>query len=387
MAVPLKYNVRNLFVRRVSSLMTVAGIALVVAVFVIVMALVAGLRTAITSTGSPDNLVVMRKGSTTETNSAVTIDQFNTLKFLPGIRRDDQGNTYSSPELTVQVLLERIGGGRDNMVVRGVLPVAMRVHENVRIVEGRMLAPGVNEVIIGKQLTSRYRNCRLGSTVKFGRGKWKVVGIFDSDGSSFESEIWTDVHDLQSDARRGEYYACIRLKTEPGADQAALIKRIDEDPRISLQAVTEPEYYREQSTVANQLRSLGMVVAIIMAVGAIFGAMNTMYAAVSARVAEIGTLRALGFSPGAVMGSFVLESLALALCAGVVGIILALPINGFSTSMANSLTFSSLAFSFRVTPLIVLEALLFAALMGVLGGSLPARQAMRIPVVDALRRP
>ena len=386
MAIPLKYNIRSLLVRRVSTAMTAAGIALVVAVFVIVMAMVAGLGSAISDTGSPDNVVVVRKGSTTETSSAVQLDQFDALKFLPQIKRDADGNPLASPELPVQVLMQRLGGTSDNVVVRGVLPVALQVHQNVHLIEGRMFKPALNEVIVGKALVGRYVNTSVGSTMHFGRGNWKVVGIFDAGGSSFESEVWADIHNVQDDTQRGAYYACARLKMVPGTEVDALIRRIADDPRINLQAQTETDYYKDQSVVANQLRALGMIVAIIMGIGAVFAAMNTMYAAVSARTTEIGTLRALGFRPGAVLGSFLLESLALAVAAGTLGVILALPINGFSTSFGNFVTFSTMAFAFRVTPAVVLQALLFAAVMGVLGGWLPARQAMRMQVVEALRK-
>ncbi|HKM99057.1 MAG TPA: ABC transporter permease [Candidatus Binataceae bacterium] len=386
MAIPLKYNVRSLLVRRVSTAMTAGGIALVVAVFVIVMAMVAGLGSAISDTGSSDNVVVMRKGSTTETSSAVNLDQFDALKFLPQIKRDASGNPLASPELPVQVLMERPGGTRDNVVVRGVLPVALLVHQNVHIIEGRMFKPALNEVIVGKALTGRYANTKVGSTMRFGRGTWKVVGIFDAGGSSFESEVWADIHNVQDDTQRGAYYACARLKMVPGTDEDAFIKRIADDPRINLQAQNELDYYKDQSVVANQLRALGMVVAVIMGIGAVFAAMNTMYASVSARTTEIGTLRALGFQPGAVLVSFLLESLALALAAGAIGVFLAMPINGFSTSFGNFITFSTMAFAFRVTPSVVLQALVFAVVMGVLGGWLPARQAMKMQVVEALRR-
>jgi putative ABC transport system permease protein len=386
MAIPLKYNIRSLLVRRVSTAMTAGGIALVVAVFVIVMAMVVGLGSAISDTGSPDNVVVVRKGSTTETSSAVQLDQFEALKFLPQIKRDADGNPLASPELPVQVLMQRSGGASDNVVVRGVLPVALQVHQNVHLIEGRMFKPALNEVIVGKALVGRYANTRVGSTMHFGRGNWKVVGIFDAGGSSFESEVWADIHNVQDDTQRGAYYACARLKMLPGTEVDALIRRIADDPRINLQAQTETDYYKDQSVVANQLRALGMIVAIIMGIGAVFAAMNTMYAAVSARTTEIGTLRALGFRPGAVLGSFMLESLALAVAAGALGVILALPIDGFSTSFGNFVTFSTMAFAFRVTPAVVLQALLFAAVMGVLGGWLPARQAMKMQVVEALRK-
>ncbi len=386
MGIPLKYNLRSLLVRRVSTAMTAAGIALVVAVFVIVMAMGAGLSSSITDTGSRDNLVVVRKGSTTETASALNLSQFQALKDLPQIQRDAAGNPFASLELPVQILMQRVGGASDNVMVRGVLPVALHVHQNLHMVQGRMFNPALNEVIVGKALVGRYANTALGSTMHFGRGDWKVVGIFDAGGSSFESEIWADLHNLQDDTQRGAYYACARLKLVPGADVDKLIQRIADDPRINLQAQTETDYYKDQSVVANQLRALGMVVAVIMGIGAVFAAMNTMYASVSARTTEIGTLRALGFRPGAVLGSFLLESLALALGAGIIGVILAFPINGLSTSFGNFLTFSTMAFAFRVTPIVVLQALIFAVVMGVLGGWLPARQAMKRHVLEALRK-
>jgi len=386
MAIPFKYNVRSLLVRRVSTLMTGGGIALVVAVFVVVMAMVAGFAGAIQDSGSPDNMIVLRKGSTTETGSAFGLDQFDALKFLPQVRRDQGGQPLASPEVPVQVLMEKISGGRENIVLRGVMPVALKVHDKVRIVQGRMFNPALNEAIVGRALLKRYANCAIGSKLRLGRGTWKVVGIFDAAGSSFESEVWAGIHNVQDDTQRGAYYASVVVKLAPGADAPALIRRLADDPRINLQGETEPDYYRDQSVVAAQLRRLGILVAAIMAIGAIFAAMNTMYAAVAARTQEIGTLRALGFSPRAVMGSFLLESLILALGAGVIGVILALPVNGISTAFGNYVTFSTLSFQFRVTLAIMIQALAFAALMGVAGGFLPARQAMKLSVVDALRR-
>lgn len=248
-----------------------------------------------------------------------------------------------------------------------------------------MFKPGLGEVIVGRGLVGRYRDCEVGDTLHIGRGAWKVVGIFAAGGSSFESEVWGDLYQVLQDTQRGSYYAAVRLKLAPGADDAALIRRIADDPQINLQAETEADYYRDQTVTADRMRALGMVVAVIMAIGAIFAAMNTMYAAVSARTTEIGTLRALGFSRGAVMLSFLIESLILASVAGMAGVVLALPINGISATFANTQTFSTLAFNFRVTIRIVIEALVFAAGMGLIGGWLPARQAMRMSVVDSLR--
>ncbi len=386
MAIPFKYNLRSLLVRRVSTAMTAAGIALVVAVFVVVMAMVAGLDSTIRGSGSPGNMIVVRKGSTTETGSAFSLDQFQALQFLPQIRRDRDGRAMASPEVPVQVLMEKIGGGRENVVLRGVTPMALEVHDQVRIIQGRMFNPALSEAIVGRALLKRYVNCAIGSRLRMGRGAWKVVGIFEAGGSAFESEVWAGAHKVQEDTQRGTYFASAVLKMAPGADTSALIRRLADDPRINLQGETEPDYYRDQSVVARQLRRLGMLVATIMAIGAVFAAMNTMYAAVAGRTTEIGTLRALGFSPGAVMGSFLLESLILALAAGALGVVLALPVNGLSTVFGNYVTFSTLSFQFRVTLTIMMQAMLFAAAMGVAGGFLPARQAMRLSVVDALRR-
>jgi len=386
MAIPFNYNVRSLLVRRVSTFMTGGGIALVVAVFVIVMAMVTGLDGAIQDSGSTDNMIVLRKGSTTETGSAFSLDQFDALKFLPQIKRDQGGQPLASPELPVQVLMQKIAGGRENIVLRGVTPVALKVHDKMHLIQGRLFDPALNEVIVGQALGKRYANCTIGSNMRLGRGMWKVVGIFEGGGGSFESEVWAGIHKVQDDTQRGTYYSSVVLKMAPGADAPALIKRLADDPRINLQGETEPDYYRDQSVVASQLRRLGMLVAVIMAVGAIFAAMNTMYAAISARTQEIGTLRALGFSPAAVMGSFLLESLMLAVAAGAIGVVLALPVNGLSTAFGNYVTFSTLSFQFRVTVAIMIQALIFAAVMGTAGGFLPARHAMRMSVVDALRR-
>lgn len=385
MAIPLKYNLRSLLVRRVSTVMTGGGIALVVVVFVIVMALVDGLDAAIEDAGSPDNMVVLRRGATTETVSGFSIAQFEALKYLPAIRRTPSGEPYASPELPVQVLIARRDGVRENVVLRGVRPIALLIHDKVHIVEGRMFKPGLGEVIVGRGLGGRYSDCAVGDILHAGRGSWKVVGIFAAGGSSFESEVWGDLYQVQQDTQRGNYDAAVRLKLAPGADAAALISRIADDPQINLQAESEADYYRDQTVTADRMHALGMVVAVIMAIGAIFAAMNTMYAAVSARTIEIGTLRALGFSGGAVMLSFLLESLILASAAGVLGVILALPIDGISTTFATVTTISTMAISFRVTMRIVIQALGFAAAMGLLGGWLPARQAMRMSVVDALR--
>jgi ABC-type lipoprotein release transport system permease subunit len=385
MAVPFKYSRRSLFVRRVSNSMTAGAIALVVGVFVIAMALVAGLDETVNDTGSPDNLIVLRRAATSETASTVTLEQLQALEYLPAIRRDAAGAPLVSPELAEQVIMPS-PGSNDSIPVRGVLPAALKVHDRVHVVAGRMFKPELNEVIIGQRLVGRYPGAQLGSDIRFGRRLWKVVGVFAAAGGSFESEIWGDMHSLQEDSRRGSAFNSIRLKLVPGADVAGLTQRIAADPRINLQAETETGYYREQSVFAANLRMLGLVVAGIMAFSAMFAAMNTMYAAVAARTTEIGTLRALGFSPGAIMTSFLGESSILALAAGVVGILAALPINGYTSKFNGPFSTPTLAFNFHVTPVVVIQALAFALLIGALGGALPARQAMRVTVASALRR-
>jgi len=366
--------------------MTAGAIALVVAVFVAAMALVAGLDSTVKDTSSPDNIILLRRGASSETASIITLDQLDALKFLPEIRRDASGKPMVSPELAEQILMSAADRSLDNLPLRGVLPPSSLVHEKVHIISGRMLIPGLNEVVIGKSIVKRYPGCSLGSDLRVGRRTWRVVGVFEAGGSSFESEVWADLHTLQEDSRRGSSFNSVRFKLAPGANVASLVQRVADDPRINLQAETESEYYREQSAFAAKLRVLGLVVAGIMASAAIFAAMNTMYASVSGRTTEIGTLRALGFRPMAIMTSFLLESSTLAFVAGLIGVLLAMPINGFSSKFNGSLSSPTLAFRFHVTFTIVIQALVFAVAMGLAGGWLPARQAMRLTVVKALRR-
>src|SRR5260370_4783843 len=314
MAIPFKYNLRSLLIRRVSNSMTVGAIAIVVAVFVAAMAIVEGLDSAIKDCSSPDNMILIGRAADSEANSFITLDQLDALKFLPAIKRDGAGNPLVSPELAEKVFMPA-GDTLDNLPIRGVLPVSTQTNEKVRIIAGRMFAPGLNEVVIGKLILNQYSGCSLGADLKVGRRIWKVVGVFESGGSLFESEVWADLHSLQEDSRRGSSYNSIRLKLVPVADVHALVQRCARDPRVQLQAKTDSEYYKEQSGIAANLRVLGLLVAGIMAFAGIFSAMNTMYKAWSARTTEIRPLRALGFSPLTIITSFLAESLSLALSA------------------------------------------------------------------------
>src|SRR6266446_5600229 len=331
MAIPFKYNRRSLLIRRVSNSMTVGAIAIVVGVFVAAMAIVGGLNSAIKDSSSPDNMILIGRSADSEANSFMTLDQLDALKFLPAIKRDGVGNPLVSPELAEQVFMPA-GDTLDNLPIRGVLPLSTQIHEKVRVIAGRMFAPGLNEVIIGKLIVNQYPGCSLGADLKVGRRIWKVVGVFESGGSSFESEVWADLHSLQEDSRRGSSFSSIRLKLVPGADVHSLIQRCADDPRINLQAKTESEYYKEQSGIAANLRALGLLVAGIMA-----------------------------------------------FAAGIIGVILALPVNGLSTKFnGGAVSAPTLAFNFHVTPVIAIQALVFAIVIGALGGRRSNRAASAV---------
>ncbi len=312
------------------------------------------------------------------------------LRYLPGIARTPAGEPLVSPELIIQPFAQPKSGGRENLLVRGVTPTAFLVHEQVRISAGRPLQPSLGEALVGIAASRRYQGAGLGETLQFGRRSWKVVGIFTAGGSAFESEVWVDVEDLFTDANRSTYSG-VRLTVEPRADRDALIRRIAEDPRISLEAKPEAEYYTEQAEGANTLYVLTSLLAVIMGTGAVFGAMNTMFAAVAHRTAEIGTLRALGFGRSTILLSFITESLCLAIVGYLGGTALGasaiLLVNTLMNGVAfNLASFSTAVVTLRLPPSILLIAFLLALVMGFFGGLLPARRAARMVVTEALRR-
>ncbi|MGH7339404.1 MAG: ABC transporter permease, partial [Candidatus Rokuibacteriota bacterium] len=311
MAIPLAYPVRSLLVRKWTSIFTAGGVALVVTATVLLLALVGGLRRMLASSGQPNNVVVLRKGSTNDGVSQVPRDAALALRTMPGVARRADGEPLASPELVNQPFMVTRGGGREIVLIRGVEPVAFDVHRAVRLVQGRIFRPHVGEVVVGVGVRGRYVGATLGGEIEFGRRRWTVVGVFDSDGKAFDSEIWADVADVQDDTRRTGYSG-VRLTIDPGTDFATLKQRIEHDGRFTLEAKPETDYYREQADTTQTLYVLVLTLAVIMATGAVFGALNTMYAAVASRTAEIGTLRALGFGRGAILRSFLGESLALA---------------------------------------------------------------------------
>jgi ABC-type lipoprotein release transport system permease subunit len=390
-ALPLAYPLRSVVHRRLRSGLTVGVVALVVIATTLFLALVSSLRRTLVSTGSPENLIVLRKGSENDGSSQIPLDAFQALRFFDGVARNAQGEPLVSPELVVQPFFFREDGGRENVLVRGVEPIALEVHDEARIAEGRMLVPSQGEAVVGRGVALRYAGTALGGEMKFGRRRWKVVGILESGGSSFESEVWVDARDLAADAKRPIPYSGMRLKVAPGADRDALIRRIDADSRWSLEAKRETDYYAKQAESANTLYGLVVGLAVLAGVGAVFGATNTMYASVQARVAEIGTLRALGFSQGSVLAAFLIESVAIAALGLVAGVAVAWPL-GLAVSNAlggigfGAATFSTSVITLRVGAFDVAVASGLAATIGLVGGLAPAWRAAHLRPVEALRK-
>lgn len=386
MSVPLRYNLRNLRVRWRLTLATMLGIALVVAVFIMVMALARGLKATYVSTGDPRNLLVLRKGSTAESSSQITRNEVRLIKYLDGIARDASGEPLASAEILVLINLDRIDrSGTANVLVRGIGPVGLRLRTRIHMVQGRMFQPGLHECVVSRKLASRFAGCRVGEQFRSGRTLWRVVGIFEAAKTAHESEIWVDADEARDVFKRNFYGSILIRPVEDSAAVASMIKRMEADKELSIRVLPEVEYYREQTKTATPIQWLGGVLAVVMSIGAAFSAMNTMYAAVSARTREIGTLRVLGFRRRHIYLSFLLESVILSLLGGAVGCLFSLPLNGMATGTMSFTTFSEVAFEFQITPELLAKGMAFALVMGVLGGLLPARMAARKPVLDALR--
>jgi putative ABC transport system permease protein len=388
---PLRYSLGNLVARRTRTLLTVAVIALVVIATTLFGSLVSSLRRTLVGTGNERNLIVLRKGATNDGSSVIPLEAFQALRFFEGVARDATGNPLASPELVVQPFFRTAEGGRENVLVRGVEAVALQVHDEVAIVEGRMFQPSSGEAIVGSGVAGRYVGARVGDTLPFGRGHWKVVGRFDSNGSSFESEVWVDVRELAADAKRSIPYSGLRVRAAEGADMDALARRIDADPRYALEALPEPVYYEKQAESANSLYFIVIGLAVLAGIGAAFGATNTLYAAVQSRRAEIGTLRALGFSRTAIVVSFLIESLAIAFGGFAVGAALAALLGRLVSYWLGGIAFGAATFTTNVIQLRVgasdlATALALALVIGFAGGLAPAARAARMRPIEALRR-
>ena len=384
MAIPLKYNLRNLRMRWRSTLATALGVALVVAVFVMVMALARGLKSTYVSTGDERNLLVLRKGSTAESSSQIDRHRVLRFKYLDSIARNERGEPLASAEIIVLILLERADhSGTANVLVRGIGSVGLELRPTIKLVEGRMFQPGLGECVVSRAISERFANCRVGQSFRSGRKMWRVAGIFDAKKTAYESEIWADADECR-DAFRRSFYGSVLLRPVDADAAKRVIATLEAHKELFVRVLPESEYYREQTKNAGPIQFMGAFLATIMSIGAAFSAMNTMYAAVSGRTREIGTLRVLGFRRRDIYVSFLLESVALSLIGGVLGCLASLPLNGMATGTFSWTTFAEVAFEFRITGELLAKGMAFALVMGVLGGLLPARMAARKPVLDAL---
>jgi putative ABC transport system permease protein len=389
MAIPLSYNLRNLRVRLTTTVMTALGVALTVAVLLGILAMVNGLRGALEVTGHPRQVMVMRQGAAAELVSVVTEEQFRTLRLLDGIEQRD-GEPMASHEV-VSVVSLRLRTEPDNpetegnVNIRGVSPMGRYLRDDLKLVEGRWFETGRREVVVGSGVHAVRALSDIGDHIAFGRGDWEVVGIFDDGRSAYNSEVWCDgnLATLELGRNGARSSALIRAADPAAAD--ALINTVKEDQRLLLEGRRERAYYEQQMSSAGPVQGLGLFVAMIMAIGSSFAAMNTMYTAVARRAREVGTLRLLGFSRGSIMLSFVLESLFLSLLGGALGCLLVLPLNGMQSRIGNQLTFSETTFAFQITPESIALGMAFAAVMGVIGGVLPARLAAGRTILDSLK--
>lgn len=380
-------NIRTIGQRTAASSVAVIGIAGVVIVFVAVLSIAEGFRAALRDAGSPDRALVMRAGSDTEMTSGLSSEHTNIIANAPGIRRSPSG-PLASPELFVIVNVPKRTTGTDaNVPLRGVTLSAFEVKPEVRIVEGRRFEPGRNEIIVGRGALREFAGLELGTSIRWGENVWTVVGIFEADGSVAESELWCDARVLQPAYRRGSSFQSVYATLEDPAAFDRFKDALTTDPRLNVSVRRETEYYAGQSEVLHGLiTTIGFLIAALMGIGAVFGAINTMYNAVATRTREIATLRALGFGRFAVMGSVLAESLLLSLVGGLLGGALAwAAFDGYQTATMNWQTFSQVAFAFAVTPSLLLQGITYAAVMGLVGGFFPALRAARLPVVTALR--
>jgi len=386
MAIPITYNIRNLRLRLGATMMTALGIALTVAVAVFIMALLAGLKRAFVSSGDPLNVLVIRKASQTELQSGVDRDAFQTIKYLPGIAKDNSGEPLASGEVVVVIVIPRKdNSGETNVTVRGMSPIGFELRPNIKLVEGRWFNTGQREIVVSKSIRDRFRSASVGDELFFGKGKWRVVGVFDGGETAASSELWADVNQMASDFERSAGLSSVLVHATDAVSAQALKNRMNDDQRLALDAYMEPDYYAEQTKSGAPIQFVGTVVAFVMAIGSCFAAMNTMYAAVAYRSREIATLRILGFSRPSIITSFVAESVLLALLGAAVGLVLMLPFNGLTTGTGNAMTFSETVFSVRITLGVMITAIVFAVTMGLFGGIAPAWHASRKEILAALR--
>lgn len=385
--IPVSYNLRSVRQRWTSAIVAVLGIAGTVGVFVAMLALAKGFKATVVSSGSPDNALIMRAGANSEMVAAVSLDEVRVIEDAPGVARSASGPLVT-PETVVMAPFPLRSTGTDaNVQVRGVSPKALEVRSKIRVVEGRLFQPGLSELIVGHAAARTYSGLNLGDQVRLGGGVWRVVGIFDAGGTAFDSEVWCDGHVLKQVYHRPEdIFQSVTAHLTSASALQQFKDAVTSDPRMNVDVTREVDYYDKQSQgLTTLITVLGGIVASIMGIGAVFGALNTMYSAVAERSREIATLRALGFGAPSVVSSFMIEALVISFLGGALGCLAALPLNGLTTAVMNFQTFSQVTFAFRITPLLLLAGLVFALVMGVVGGFFPALRAARRPVAPALR--
>jgi putative ABC transport system permease protein len=386
MAIPIAYNLRNLIVRKTTTIMTALGIGLTVAVLLAILALIHGLRTTLSVSGDPLHVLVLRKGAESELVSLFTRAQFQDLKFKSGIATGADGQPLASMEVvTIMILPSYANPDGANLTVRGLPAAGIEMRPNVHIASGRWFRPGQREVVVGKSVASRFPGGQIGQKVHFGRGDWEIVGIIDAGSGSQNSEVWGDLFQVSSDLQRSETVSSCLVKAKDPIAAHTLIDDLNNDQRLAVHAQSEEAYFAGQTAQAVPLEYTGIMVALIMAVGSSFAAMNTMYAAVARRSREIGTLRVLGFSRGSILLSFWLEAILLSALGGLLGCLMALPLNGVTTAIGNG-NFAEMAFGFQVTPKIMITGVAFAVILGSIGGMFPASNASRKEILTALRQ-
>jgi putative ABC transport system permease protein len=386
MPIPVSYSFRNLLTRRLTTFLTATGMALVVFVFASILMLSAGLEKTLIETGSDDNVIVTRKAANSEVQSGVERSQAAIVESLPDIATGSDGTLLAAKELVVLISLPKRGSDKPaNVVIRGVDHASLKLRPQVRLSEGRMPRPGSAEIMAGSSIAQRFKGGGIGESLRFGMRDWTVVGIFDAGATGFNSEIWGDSIQLMQAFRR-PVYSSVTFRLRDSGDFPSVKAKLDADPRLTLDVRRETRYYRDQSeAMAKFLRILGISLTVIFSLGAIIGAMITMYAAVANRVGEIGTLRAIGFQRSSIMLAFLMESLLLGLIGGGAGLFMASFMQLITISTMNWQTFSELAFSFTLTLEIACKSLLFSLVMGFVGGVIPALRASRLNIVDALR--
>jgi len=386
MKIPVSYIFRNLWTRKLTTMLTAAGMGLVVFVFAAVLMLDAGLKKTMVGTGSLDNVLAIRTGSETEIQSGVTRDQAGLLEAMPQVARNKDGNPMVSKESLVLISLVKAGQDKgSNVVTRGVSPMGVALRPQVKLIEGRMFRPGSSELVVGRNISREFNGAELGQSLRFAQRDWVIVGIFDGGGSAFDSEVWGDVEQLMQAFRRMNY-SSVLLQLVQTDRFDALLKAIAGEVRLTIDAKREQIFYEDQSRALSLfITILGNVLTVIFSIGAIIGAAITMYASVAMRTSEIGTLRALGFRRPSILAAFLGESLLLGLVGGLAGLFFATFLQAITVSTLNFQSFSQLAFSFTLTPKIVVQTLLFSMFMGFVGGFLPAMRAARMKIVDSLR--